>query len=67
MQEHLSQIKICKPGTYICKQAKLINKDVSQNPRVWKFIKNIHELPVSGWPLITGRKSPDYRLYFKCF
>lgn len=49
MQDHLSQIKICKPGTNICKQAKLMNKDVSQNPRVWNFIKNIYELPVSGW------------------
>lgn len=48
MQEHLSQIIICKPGTYICKQADLMNK--GRKDRTVGFvstIKNIYELPVS--------------------
>ncbi len=68
MQEHLSQIKICKTGTYICKQAKLMNKRrKSESEGVGNSSKIFTIFRYLVGPLITGRKDPDYRSYFKCF
>jgi|GEM_PF-1145437 len=68
MREHLSQIKICKPGTYICKQAKLMNKRRMSESEGLEFHQKY--LRTSGYlvgPLITGHKHPDNHTYFKCF
>jgi hypothetical protein len=52
MQGHWDQIFICESGTYICKQVKQLNKDVTRWAKGWKK-------PKTSVLNLCGRKSPD--------